>query len=290
MAVYAAQIDIMDRGIGRILKTLRKTPGMYEKTMIIFLSDNGGCAEYLKENGEEGNWPEFYGGITRDGNIIQVGNRRDLMPGREDTFMSYDLPWANASNTPFRLFKSFVHEGGISTPFVVHWPAAIMSSGKHNEESGDGGRTCHSPWAIIDIVATCCNVANVPLPELLEGESFLPILHGEDTTTRREPIYFEHQGNGAVRAGKWKLVRRRCDAEYTCNQHGNEDGDLHGWELYNMDNDRTETNDLAPQYSDRVRDMSNSWKDWAARVGVKPWPLHPIPQGEEDWSNRPWRW
>jgi arylsulfatase A-like enzyme len=128
-------------------------------------------AEYLKENGEEGHWPEFYGGLTRDGRKIRVGNLKELQPGGEDTFMSYDLPWANASNAPFRLFKSWVHEGGIATPFIVHWPAATTSMLSNDIH--------HCPWVIMDIVATCCVLAGVPVPGTLEGESFIPILTGK---------------------------------------------------------------------------------------------------------------
>lgn len=271
MASYAAQITIMDEGIGRIVESLRKT-GMKDNTVIFFLSDNGGCAEYLKENGEEGSWPEFYGGLTRDGKKIEVGNLQHLEPGGEETFMSYDLPWANASNTPFRLFKSWVHEGGIATPFVVHWPAALSRA-----EADDNGRICHSPWIMMDIVATCCELGGVPIPSNLQGESFLPLLRGE-SQCRQSPIFWEHQGNCAVRDGKWKLVYGRCE-------EGNDE-----WELYDMDKDRTELNNLASQHKDRVEQMIRMWKEWAERVGVKSWPLHAIPEGEKDWSNLPWLW
>ena len=270
MATYAAQISIMDEGIGRIVDSLRKT-GLYDNTVIFFLSDNGGCAEYLKENGEEGNWPEFYGGLTRDGTKIKVGNLQHLQPGGEETFMSYDLPWANASNTPFRLFKSWVHEGGISTPFVVHWPEVLSRDNKCDEQ------ICHSPWIMLDIVATILEIGGVPIPSNLEGESFLHTLRG-DNRQRQTPIFWEHQGNCAVRDGKWKLVYRRCE----------EGGD--DWELYDMDKDRTELNNLASQKRDLVEQMTQMWKEWANRVGVKPWPLHPIPEGEKDWSNLPWQW
>ena len=272
MAVYAAQISIMDEGIGRIIDTLRRT-GSYENTVIFFLSDNGGCAEYLKENGEEGHWPEFYGGLTRDGKKIQVGNLQHLEPGGEDTFMSYDLPWANASNTPFRLFKSWVHEGGISTPFIVHWPKALFGTKNHDE-------ICHSPWIMMDIVATCCELAGVPTPSNMEGESFLSVLRGEKNICRQSPLFWEHQGNCAVRSGKWKLVYRRSE-------EGDDD-----WEFYDMDSDRTELDNLAMvhQHKEKVEHMLQMWKDWAERVGVKQWPLHPIPDGEKDWSNLPWLW
>ena len=276
-------------------------------------------AQYLKENGEEGNWPEFYGGLTREGRQIQVGNLKELEPGGDETFMSYDLPWANVSNSPFRLFKSFVHEvsyckiipffltffalqlthtsdvflwiqGGISTPFVVHWPAA-MSSTQHrdfikNKDQCHHGRICHSPHVLMDIVATCCDLSGVPVNPGIEGESFLPILHGNnDSFERLKPIFWEHQGNRAVREGQWKLVYKRCDEQGTKNNDV-----VDGWELYNMLSDRTELHDLAPQNEVRVKRMAMLWLQWATRVGVKPWPLKPIPDGETDWSNLPWLW
>lgn len=131
-------------------------------------------AEYLKENGEEGNWPEFYGGLTRNREKITVGNRPELQPGGEETFMSYDLPWANASNAPFRLFKSWVHEGGIATPFVVHWPAL------DKQRNAKDSQICHTPWVLMDLVATCCEIGGADVSaDKLEGESFLSILQGK---------------------------------------------------------------------------------------------------------------
>lgn len=292
MATYAAQITIMDRGIGRIIDTLHET-SMYENTVIFFLSDNGGCAEYLKENGEEGHWPEFYGGTTRDGRSIQVGNHSELDPGGEETFMSYDLPWANASNAPFRLFKSWVHEGGIATPLVVHVPGEISSrygSVDNNLSEKSQNNICHTPWVIMDITATCCELANVPIPCHLEGESFLPILQGDDNNRRKKPIFWEHQGNCAVRDGQWKLVYRRCENAETNRNNESKDVDTFGWELYDMEMDRTELCNLASQHKDQVQRLMQLWKEWAQRCRVKPWPLNPIPEGEKDWSNLPWMW
>jgi len=289
MATYAAQITIMDRGIGRIIDTLHETK-MYDNTVIFFLSDNGGCAEHLKENGEEGHWPEFYGGKTRDGIEIQVGNRDDLEPGGEETFMSYDISWANASNTPFRLFKSWVHEGGISTPLIVHWPAAMSRDSDSGNQEENTSMICHSPWIIMDIVATCCELADVPIPSHLEGESFLPLLLGDTTLIRKRPIFWEHQGNRAVRDGKWKLVYRRCEERATNKSEDGVGNNTLGWELYNMENDRTEMYDLSNQHKDVVARLAHMWDEWAERCLVKPWPLRPIPVGEKDWSNLPWMW
>lgn len=271
MATYAAMIDVMDQGIGRIFDTL-EARDMMDNTLMIFLSDNGGCAEFLKEDGEEGNWPEFYGGVASDGTQTIVGNNPEQMPGGRDTFMSYDLPWANASNTPFRFFKSWVHEGGIATPCFVHWPAGIQTSGQIH----------HNPWIMMDIVATCYDVCGIEYPEErrngvrippLEGESFASVFD-DNTVKRQKPIFWEHQGNRAIRHGKWKLV----------NQHGVE------WELFDMDVDRTELHNLASREPDRVKDMVEMWKQWAARCGVLSWPLHEIPEGERDWSHVPWLW
>ena len=308
MSCYAAQIMIMDDGIGHILDTLHQT-GVYDNTVIFFLSDNGGCAEYLKENGNEGHFTENYNGLTRDGKqCIKVGNDTTLMPGPEDTFMSYGLSWANVSNTPFRLYKSFVHEGGISTPCIVHWPAAMLPPLTDNCTK-DNGRICHLPWILMDIVATCCDIAGVPSDCLhkIEGESFLPILlSGNDaTTTRIKPIFWEHQGNCAMREGKWKLVRKRCndddvdlDEVNVKKLRSRDDStgssiDVHAtcdWELYNMDDDRTELHNLASQYQEQVQRMANSWSEWATCVGVKSWPLTPLAKDEQDWSNVPWLW
>ena len=200
MAVYAAQVDIMDQGIGRIIQTL-KDCNIFDNTMVIFLSDNGGCAEFLREDGGEGNsWCENYATVSSDGTRTIVGNNSNEMPGDRSTFMSYDLPWANASNTPFRLFKSWVHEGGISTPFLIHWPQQIKNP----------GRIHHKPWIMLDIVATIYEAAGVEYPThfktqklpSLEGESFFNVLQNSNDNNfeRQRPIVWEHQGNRATQA------------------------------------------------------------------------------------------
>ena len=180
---------------------------------------------------------------------------------------------------------------------MVHWPAGMSSAAARQSDStkygeNDGhGRICHSPWVMMDIVATCCDLAGVPTtPGCLEGESFLPILYGNNDTSRKEPIFWEHQGNWAVREGPWKLVYKRCYSESTSAKQDRKEDDAQGLELYNIKEDRTELCNLALQHQDRVEHMLLMWKEWAARAGVKPWPLHSIPDGEEDWSNRPWMW
>ena len=257
MAVYAAQIDRVDQGVGRIMDRLREL-GEYENTLFMFLSDNGGCAELFREDSDLPE-PSVYSALTVDGRRVVTGNKPGVRPGPDDTFMSYDLPWANASNAPFRLFKRWIHEGGVSTPFIAHWPAAIAP-----------GRISHAPMYITDITATCIDAAGAQYPDEfegrritpIEGESFLPLLRGGDFE-RQQPIYWEHEGNRAVRAGEWKLVAEHNGA----------------WELYNMDEDRTELNDLSGGDPDRVRRMARLYEEWAAKCQVVPWPANPRTQG-----------
>jgi arylsulfatase len=246
MAVYAAQIDRMDQGVGRIMGKLESL-AIKENTLVMFLSDNGGCAEYL---GEEGHmrtqiWP------MRDGSYPQLGNTPDLTPGGEETYMSYDVPWANASNSPFRLFKHWVHEGGISTPLVVSWPAVIK---KH--------RIIQSISHVIDIMATCIDVSGAEYPETfngaeihrLQGESLLQALKGE-RWSRERPLFWEHEGNCAVRTQDWKLVRRYPE----------------NWELYNMEQDRTEQTDLVEENREKAQELEKMHVDFCERCGVVPW-------------------
>ena len=248
MAVYAAQIDRMDQGIGRILAALEASQ-LDENTLILFLSDNGGCAEFLSENG----WVDRYSDWTPDGRPMRVGNDPDILPGGPHTFMSYDLPWANASNAPFRLYKHWVHEGGISTPLIAHWPSTIQPSQIVHE-------ACH----IIDILPTLLDAAGIAQPEEyngqpispMEGESFLPLLRGAKWS-RQGHIFWEHEGNRAVRLGRWKLVSK----------HGGR------WELYDMLDDRTELNDLSGKNRPKVDEFAGLYHAWAERVGVLPWPL-----------------
>ncbi len=253
MAVYAAQIDRVDQGIGRILKAL-ESGGVADNTLIMFLSDNGGCAEFLAEDSNTPN-PLNFDTPMLNGGRMQMGNNPDLRPGPADTFMSYDLPWSNVSNAPFREFKHWTHEGGISTPLIVNWPERIKQP-----------VIVHNPAHLIDLAATCYEAAGVVQNgevggrEVLrpEGESLLRACE-QGEWTRDAPIFWEHEGNCAVRQGDWKLVRRHP-------------GD---WELYNMAEDRTELHNLAAGEADRVAEMTGMYESWAARAGVLPWPLQP---------------
>src|SRR6185503_12833940 len=199
MAVYAAQVDRMDQGIGRIVEKLRDL-GKLENTLLLFLSDNGGCSEDItgKDRWQEADIPK----TTEDGRPIRIGNDPSIVPGPADTFASYGIEWANLSNTPFRLFKSWVHEGGISTPLIAHWPAVIRAPG-----------LVRSVGHLIDLLPTCLDVAGAPYPPTrqgrstpaLEGRSLLPVLRGA-TAAEDRVLFWEHEGNRAVRDGRWKLV------------------------------------------------------------------------------------
>jgi len=251
MAVYAAQIDRMDQGVGRVLAALEET-GQLDNTLIVFLSDNGGCAEHMAEDTSRPE-PHRYDIPTPDGRPMRLGNIPGLRPGPDDTFMSYDLPWANASNSPFRRYKHWVHEGGIATPMIVHWPG----------HAGDAGGLRHGITHVIDLMPTFLAAAGVEKPDHhvgtgaqpMEGRSWLPAL-GDADWRRDEPVFFEHEGNRAVRDGQWKLVALR-------------DGP---WELYDMSADRTELRDLSAAKPDAVRQMAEAYGRWAGRVGVLPWP------------------
>ncbi len=252
MEVYAAQIDCMDQGIGRIVAKLRET-GRLDNTIIFFLSDNGGCAEGMSRASKASiTRPRRGSGRaeTKDGRPVRFGNVPDVVPGPEDTYASYGAAWANLSNTPFRKFKHWTHEGGIATPFIVHWPADISTK----------GGIIHKPAQLTDVMPTILEITSTAYPADLNGEKILPV---EGTSMvrlfRDEPngkgmIFLEHEGNAAVLDGKWKLVR-----------------DFPGtWELHDLEADRTELHDLAKKIPDQARKMEQAYDAWSARCGVIP--------------------
>ncbi|AWI09237.1 arylsulfatase [Ereboglobus luteus] len=268
MEVYAAMVDRMDQGIARIVAEL-EAAGQLENTLILFLHDNGGCAETMGlGRGTPRAFPENINPLgpdelqtkvlppmqTRDGRPVRT--QHGIMPGAEDTYIAYGKGWANVSNTPFREYKHWVHEGGISTPLIAHWPKGIRRN--------LGGSLVHSVGHIIDIAATCRDVANAAYPNKrdgtpitpLEGISLRPAFSGE-TLDRPSPLCWEHEGNRAIRLGKWKLVAK---------------GRKGAWELYDMEADRAELNDLASQHPDIVQKLASDWDAWALRAKVKPWP------------------
>jgi len=243
MEVYAAQVDRMDQNVGRILTKLRET-GREKNTLVLFMSDNGGCAEEVGPRWSGLHIPK----ATRDGRRVQIGNDPSVMPGAEDTYQSYGLPWANCSNTPFRMYKHWVHEGGISSPLVVRWPDRIAAR-----------RTwIADPGHFVDVMATCVDASGARYPAddviPMQGRSLLPLAtHGARPVERG--IFWEHEGNKAMRRGPWKLVRKYPGE----------------WELYNLDEDRTELRNAAADQPARVRAMSSEWQGWADQAGVLPW-------------------
>ena len=228
MAVYAAQVDRMDQGVGKVIDTLRDK-GILENTLIMFLSDNGAC----HENGSLG--------FDRD-----EGKGGPL--GGVDSYQSYGLSWSNASNTPFRRHKHWVHEGGIATPFIVHWPGHVQP----DSIVDDVGH-------IIDIMPTCREVAGASYPSEYnghsikeeQGKSLVPVFEGRGRTPH-EVLHWAHVGNQAIRVGKWKLVIEKGSS----------------WELYDMEADRTETNNLAEEKPEVVAELKAKFENWARKVGV----------------------
>lgn len=248
MATYAAMVDRMDQGIGRVMARLRRL-GIDRNTLVLFLSDNGGCSEFLAEEG----WVNSYPSLSPRGEQIVMGNIPDLMPGAGTTFQSYETAWSNVSNVPFRLHKTWVHEGGISTPLVAHWPDGITRPG-----------IVHGAWHVTDILPTILDATGASYPADFDGEG-IQKLDGESMIgqfrdlgmLRERPIFWEHEGNCAMRDGDWKLVR----------EHGRD------WELYNMRVDRTELHDLRHRDPARADRMIRDWQDWAEKTGVVDWSI-----------------
>ncbi len=232
MATYAAMVRIMDRNVGRIVDQLSKM-NCLENTVLVFLSDNGACAEWDPFGFDNNPYPK---------NRLYQGDELALMGGPR-TFHSYGTGWANACNSPFRLYKHYNHEGGISSPTIVHWPMGIQRSGEIERH----------PSHVIDLVPTFLDLAGVSYPEEdtgllpLAGTSLLGLWDGNSKLGSRV-LFFEHEGNRAVRDGKWKLVWINH---------------VQRWELYNINEDRTETNDLASEFPEVVADLKNRWLDWA---------------------------
>lgn len=232
MAIYAAQIDAMDQGIGKIVNKLKELDEL-DNTIIMFLSDNGACAEYIS------------GGPSKE------------LTGASNTWESYRKPWANAGSTPYKEYKHWIHEGGIATPFIVHWPNGI--------DENLNGTFIKEPGHIMDVMATAVAVSNAHYPEKyhgnmiipLEGKSLAPHFTGQ--TTKREPIFWEHEANIGMRDGDWKLVAK-TDV--------NKEFNTANLELYNMGKDPVELHDLAKQQPNRLNRMYKAWQQWADKVGV----------------------
>ncbi|AYD47521.1 arylsulfatase [Arachidicoccus soli] len=236
MAVYAAQIYRMDAGIGEVLQKLQSLR-KEDNTIVIFMSDNGASAE---------------------GGIWGFDSRHNGLPaGGVDSYMSYGQSWANMSNTPFQYYKTWLHEGGISAPLIVKWPNVIA-------KKRDGSIIKQTPALsghVIDIMPTLCEIAGASYPKFyrgkkilpLEGNSLLPIIKEDKKRDRLQPLYWALNGHKAMLMGNWKIVTAKMSAP---------------WELYNIQNDRSELNNLAHKYPDKVKKMAAMWQTWANRVGV----------------------
>ena len=252
MQAYAAQVDRLDQGVGRLVDALRAA-GRLEDTLIIFLSDNGASDESLPKISMERfrERSDIVRVRTRDGRDVRIGNEPAIVPGPEDTYASYGRAWANLSNVPFRFYKRWVHEGGIATPFILHWPAGQLAH----------GAIVRTAFQLTDVVPTVLDALGLAYPreyrgqtiEPAEGRSMLAALRGEPVADAT--LFWEHTGNAAIRRGQWKLVR-----EYP-----------RAWELYDLSHDRSEIEDLAAGHADVVQDMAAEWQRWAERVGVIPW-------------------
>ncbi len=262
MEVYAAMIECMDRGIGQLVDQIEQQ-GDLDNTLILFLQDNGACAE---------NWLNFfdpsvydtiqYEALGRDG--LQTRNGRPVIPGwtiqpgADNTYPLYDKGWANVSNTPFRFFKHFIHEGGISTPLIVHWPKGVELTGGITKQMGQ----------LPDIMATIVDATDVVYPEIyagneiqaMEGTSLLPTFQGE--SMEHPPLFWEHIGKQGARVGDWKIVAVAGRVFPIPNDR---------WELYNIAVDRSELNDLAHEMPNKVAELDQLWEEWAVRCKVVPY-------------------
>ncbi len=261
MEVYAAMIDNMDQGIGRIVKSLKEN-GQYDNTLILFFQDNGGCSEQRGRKpskepavgvvpmGKNELQTEMVPRRSRDGHPVLTGP--GVMPGPSPTYIAYGQNWANVSNTPFRQYKARVHEGGIATPMIAHWPKGIQANNALHHQVGH----------LIDVMATCVDVAGANYPATykghkippLEGRSLVPTFTSSKTVERQ--LMWEHYLNRAIRQGKWKLVALKRQP----------------WELYDMEADRSELNNLADKYPEKAKALAELWEKEAQRTKIYPKP------------------
>ncbi len=220
MAVHAAMVDRMDQEIGRIIAGLREMKAL-DNTLILFLSDNGASAEIM---------------------VRGDGHDPDAKPGSATTFLSIGPGWSSLCNTPFRRHKTWVHEGGIATPLIVHWPKGIVARGEVR----------NTPGHVIDLLPTILEVTGTKRPAQWEGVpipaapgvSLVPLLKKDQAITR-EPLWWRHEGNRALRDGDWKIVAAGANSP---------------WELYDLNTDRAESKNRAEEFPERVRDLAAKWK------------------------------
>lgn len=244
MEVHAAMIDCVDQGIGQIIEKLKAT-GEYDNTIILFMSDNGASSE----NYNIGSFDRH--DRTRDGQMVTHNAR---IPGSNLTYNYLGNGWAGAVNTPFRYWKRESFHGGNATPFIVHWNNGINETKK--------GTINHQPGHFIDIMPTVLELTNANYPETYnsnniqalpaEGKSLMPLIQGEGVWNGERTFYWEHENGRAVRVGDWKLTAAVGQ----------------GWQLFNLANDYSETNNVAVEYPDKVREMRALWNNWARTMGI----------------------
>jgi len=232
MSIYAACVWHMDKEVGVLVSALKQR-GVFDNTLILFLSDNGGNWE----SGPEGRL---------------IGDKSSRLGG-PNSRVYCGMSWATLENTPFRLYKHWVHEGGIASPLIAHWPAGIPAKNELRSE----------PSHIVDIMATVADVGGASYPKELNGQAILPLegrslkpVFANQPMTPRT-IFWEHEGNAAVREGDWKLVRKEAVGK---------------WELYDLKMDRTELHNLAVARPEKVRELLEKWEAWAKRTNVLPKP------------------
>ena len=225
MAVHAAMVDCIDQGIGRIMDWLEKT-GKLDNTLILFLSDNGASREA--------------GGGKR-----KKYNDPKAPIGSSGSFSAIETGWSNACNTPYRLHKSFNHEGGIATPLIVHWPNGIAKE--------HWGTLTHQVGHVIDVVPTVLELTGLEVPEEITGQSLIPVFDNPDAV-RKRTLFWEHLGNRAVRKGDWKLVAVNRGP----------------WELYNLKTDPVEMHNLKKERPEKMKELQDLWNKWAGKVGYVP--------------------
>lgn len=248
MSIYAAMLDCVDQSVGRMIAGLKER-GMFENTLIFFMSDNGGNAE----GGPRG--------ITQGPDL-----------GGPDSSVFLGMTWATLNNTPFRRYKHFTHEGGISSPLIAHWPAGMKTIGQGDHQTG---RLVHTPAHLIDIMATAVDVTGAAYPSEFKGHRIIPMQgislrpflvspSPSPVSLSHRLLFWMHEGNRALRSGPWKLVKKFKGP----------------WELYNIDDDRTEQQDIITKFPALSQHLIRQWEDWAASSFVDEW----IGEVRNDWG------
>lgn len=246
MSTFAAMVEHVDEGVGKIIEHLKST-GDLDNTLIMITSDNGACYEW---------GPYGFDGVSRTGkNILHTGKELESI-GTAGTYHSVGSGWSCLSNTPLRMYKHFNHEGGNCSPLVVSWPKGIT----------DSNRWVREPVHLLDIMPTLCAVSGAEYPENYHGKAIQPAegvsltsLFPSDGKLAPRSLCFDHFGSSAIRKGDWKLVR------------GNHRYNKHQWELYNISKDRCETHDLIKDNPDKAKELLDEWAHWAKRVRVEPY-------------------